>query len=488
MSARYSRTIFTRYAVAFAAIVSAFALAWALRHSWSTVSPFFIFYGAVAISSWFGGTGPGLVVTLAGVIGEALYLLEPHTGFSFADQNEIARIALFSIVGGLISFLNGALLRANIRCEREADAARKSEARVKRLAEANLIGVYFSDLRGTLRWANNEFLRLIGRNGEALEFQQINWLDVTAPEHRERDVEAINQLQANRACAPYEKDHLLDHGRRVPVLCGCAVVSDLDDVVGFVLDLTERKRAEAEARQLQLELNAMAAERMVVEERERRRIATVLHDSVVQLLALAKLKLDSLRRVAPGDGSTIPAPRQRISEIYDIIDNAVTQTRTLTAELSPPVLYELGLAAAIQWLGDRMERDHDVRFELRDDRRPKELSEEARIVLYQAVRELMTNVVKHAHATRCVVAIARDQDDSIGITVRDDGVGFRQPVTRDYRKGGFGLFNIRQRLAHLGGTLEIESPPEGGALVTIQTSLLPREKGLSREYQNSVSR
>ena len=463
-----------RYGLAVLSSAAAFGLALTLQHPWVTLSPFFLFYGAVAISSWFGGTGPGLFATVIGAVAADLYLLDPRGSLGIAHPEDVARLILFTSVGVLIASLNGALHRSQHRCQLEADAARRSEARAKRLAEANLIGVFFSDLDGKIRWANQEFLRLLGKTLDELTAGNVNWRDVTAPEHRPRDENAVRELKECRICTPFEKDHLLRDGQRIPVLCGCAVVSELDDVVGFVLDLTERKKAEAEARRNQEMLQAVGTELMMAEERERRRIATVLHDSVVQMLALAKLKVDAVRRAAQADGT------ERLTEAYENIDQAIAQTRTLTAEISPPVLYELGLAAAIQWLGDRLRAEHGISFQIDGETRRQPLSDEIRTMLFQAVRELMVNVVKHARASKCRVSVARDDDRAITLVVEDNGIGFQPPANQDYAKGGFGLFNIRQRLAHLGGTLVIETRPGGGTRITINAPSGIKVKGDSQ--------
>jgi PAS domain S-box-containing protein len=474
MRSQLSRFII-RYAVAAMSAAAAFFLALTLQHPWVTLTPFFLFYGAVAVSSWFGGIGPGLFATAIGAVAADYYLLAPHGSLRVQHPEDLARLVLFTLVGMLIASLNGALQRSQHRCEVEAMAARKSEARAKRLAEANLIGVFFSDLDGNIRWANQEFLRLLGKTPEELSSGHVNWLDVTAPEHRDRDENAIRELKECRICTPFEKDHLLRDGYRIPVLCGCAIVSEIDDVVGFVLDLTERRKAEAEAKANQERLRAMGAELMMAEEHERRRVASVLHDSVVvQMLALAKLRVDSVRRTSDADA------KARLTEVYETIDQAITQTRTLTAEISPPVLYELGLAAAIQWLGDRMRSEYGISFQLDGEKRRQPLSDEVRTMLFQAVRELMVNVVKHARASKCRVAVSRDDDHEIEILVEDNGTGFQMPASHDYTKGGFGLFNIRQRLAHLGGNMRVESRPGGGSRITITAPPVLAAKGSER--------
>ncbi|HTL30655.1 MAG TPA: sensor histidine kinase [Tepidisphaeraceae bacterium] len=222
---------------------------------------------------------------------------------------------------------------------------------------------------------------------------------------------------------------------------------------------------------------------MIAEERERRRIATLLHDSVVQMLALSKLKINRLRRLAEHD-----QVKDGLSDICQLVESAMAQTRTLTAELSPPVLNELGLVAAVQWLGDRMQRDHGIGFVLdEEESKPLLLNEEAQVVLFQAVRELLTNVVKHAEASHCRVRIAAT-DREVSITVSDDGRGFEKKPATDYSDGGFGLFNIRQRVSHLGGTFSIERTEPSGTRIEITAPAQERPAEVKYEREDSSGR
>jgi len=115
-----------RYAAAVVLSAAAFALALILHDPWATLSPFFLFYAAVALSSWFGGTGPGLVATALGAFAADFYLLSPVHSLAIRQPQDVARLILFALVGVLIAALNGALRRAQHRCELEAEAARKS--------------------------------------------------------------------------------------------------------------------------------------------------------------------------------------------------------------------------------------------------------------------------------------------------------------------------------------------------------------------------
>ena len=232
--------------------------------------------------------------------------------------------------------------------------------------------------------------------------------------------------------------------------------------VSVVRDITERKRADERVLTYQEQLRSLAAELSVSEERERRRIATELHDHISQTLAITKIKLGMAQKItSPSDwvGS--------LNEIGELIDQAIQYTRSLTFELSPPILYELGLEAAVEWLTEQIQEQHGILIDFEDDRQPKPMNEEIRLTLFKATRELLINIVKHAQASKAKVSIWRE-DISIRIRVEDDGVGFSTSEDKQLGKTTeFGLFNIRERIKYLGGEIEVESEPGRGTRVTL---------------------
>jgi signal transduction histidine kinase len=206
-----------------------------------------------------------------------------------------------------------------------------------------------------------------------------------------------------------------------------------------------------------------------VEEKERRRIAKDLHDNIGQILACAKLKLGELNKSCGADCNAT------LSQIFGLLEQSILYTRSLTAELSVPILYEMGLEPAVAWLGREFQKNHSVQFHLMDDGTSKPLNDDARIVLFKSIRELLTNVAKHAHAKNVTVSLARN-DGAMQVTVEDDGVGFD---VVDIQKGPriqscFGLFSIREALKNSGGSIEIVSAPGRATRITLTA---PLEKG-----------
>jgi len=233
--------------------------------------------------------------------------------------------------------------------------------------------------------------------------------------------------------------------------------------VAVIRDITEQRHTEEKLDLTRRKLRALAAELTLLEERERRVIATQLHDQLGAVLAMGKVKLATLLKAAAGTSFAAP-----LEEIHALVGEAVNETRSLTWELSPPVLYQLGLTAAIEWLCEETEKRNGLSVRFTQEGSPVELSDERRFLVFSAARELLLNVVKHAEAKNVTIRL-RWTDTAIESQVKDDGKGFDvagEEALRDARRS-FGLFNIQERIADLDGRLDIDSAPGRGAAVSL---------------------
>ncbi len=262
---------------------------------------------------------------------------------------------------------------------------------------------------------------------------------------------------------------------KIPVIEGSKVVR----IITIIRDITQRRIRERQIELYQSRLKAMALELMMIEERERRRIAVGLHDDVGQKLALIKLKIQSVKE--PVADKKLAAA---LDETLGSIDEAIKDIRSLTFELASPVLYEIGLAAAVQqYLREEVEGKYGLKSILTSDGSLKKFDVQVSIALFRIICELLMNVFKHAGAETVEVDI-RQIDRNVVIQVKDDGAGFDvlsySSLSRD-DKTHFGLFSIRERLEQMGGELEIESVHNVGTTVTVRTPIKKRSRSVSEK-------
>ncbi len=239
------------------------------------------------------------------------------------------------------------------------------------------------------------------------------------------------------------------------------------EIIDVYDDITERRRAEDRLLEYQEQLRSLTSELSLAEERQRRSIATDLHDQIGQTLSVIKMKLYGLMQDVKDDSLA-----GRLDDVLSLLKKTIQDTRSLTFEISPPILYELGLDAAIEWLGENFQKQHNIPCVVESDNLFKPLGEDVRIVLFMAVRELLINVAKHARADS-VRIIIKSNADTLKIMVKDHGIGFDPDAEENkaVNTHAFGLFNIRERLQHLGGHLTLESAPGSGTIVSLVAPL-----------------
>lgn len=236
--------------------------------------------------------------------------------------------------------------------------------------------------------------------------------------------------------------------------------------LGIARDMTESKRIEAELHDKQRHLNAITLELAFSEQRERRRIASDIHDHLGQDLALTKIKIGSLNK-------TVLSEKQKtlLGEITRLTESAINYIRGLTRQLCPPVLESAGLEAALKWLARQLEKDHGLQIAFFDDRRNKPVAREYQLELYNSVGELLINIVKHGGTTSARLLLMREAN-MLKIMVEDDGAGFdADAIMNNPTIEGFGLYTIERRITHMQGSFRIHSTPGAGTQITILVPL-----------------
>jgi signal transduction histidine kinase len=203
-------------------------------------------------------------------------------------------------------------------------------------------------------------------------------------------------------------------------------------------------------------------------ERERRRLARLLHDHLQQLLVAAKMEAGVAHAQARDAES-----QEALERLIDLLSQSLQASRSLTAEMSPTVLYQAGLVPALRWLAERMQRIYGLHVEVDAEPDVEPSCSELRIPLFDAARELLFNVVKHADVNEARVEVGRPDEDHLRLTVSDDGRGFDESSLErsGERDGGFGLMSVRRHVELIGGHFELHSAPGGGTRIMIEVRL-----------------
>lgn len=344
-------------------------------------------------------------------------------------------------------------------------ALTESEARYRVIFEGATIGIVLRGLDGKILAGNPAYERTLGYDQE--ELSRLGWSFLhseDAPRFLEQFRELANGRRdsftiENRA---FHKDGHLVWGR-VKV----SRIKGKDErgwyALSLIEDITAEKQLQAEIATYQERLRALASELTLAEEKERRRLAEDLHDHIGQVLALTQIKLGALKQEL-----NRPQVIASLDEIRGHINQVIHATRSLTLELGFRVLDELGLEAGIEWLGEKYQEQHGLKIDVEWEPLQASLNSMEKTLLFRMVRELLTNVVKHARADHAKVSLKKE-GEALKLTVADNGIGLE--VANLTTLDGFGLFSISERVGNLGGQLNIESTPDHGAQVSITLPL-----------------
>jgi PAS domain S-box-containing protein len=342
---------------------------------------------------------------------------------------------------------------------------REGEERLSIILENLPDAVFAHDLDGRIIQVNKMACTMTGYTRQELTSLTVGDIDEGSITRKDRET-IWRRLKKGDSFLLVNAIHRRKDGSHYPaeIRINSIVLNKQPVMLALAQDVTERKRDEERLGIYQERLKALTAELSMAEEQERRRIAVGVHDNLGQKLAMAKLSLQVLKESVPQQNI-----RNELGRECDKMDEILADVRALTFELSNPVLYELGLKAAVRgWLENEIKGKAGLKYELASSGEEAELNDDIKVVVFQAIRELSTNTVKHSGAGTVKVNID-SSDSQIIVTVEDDGNGFDTGKLGlpSGTGGGFGLFSIRERLEYLGGQLKIESGPRKGTRITI---------------------
>lgn len=378
--------------------------------------------------------------------------------------------------------------------KRAEEALRQSEARFRVMAETLPDILFTCQANGAIDYINQRFNDYTGvQSGHALGFQ---WTSFLHPEdiqrHRNEWQHALVEgltFENEFRIRTHEGEYRWFMGRAHPIFDESAEIARW---IGTCTDIHDQKLAEEALRRSEQQLRVfnetleervqqrtqqvrdLASALTLAEQRERRRVSQILHDHVQQMLYGIQMRNHLLKLDVDPEGQ--PVIHAHIRIMQELVEQAIRSTRSLSVELSPPVLKNEGLAAAFEWLAGNMREIHglEVQTNLVNDYQPA--SEDLRVLIFQITRELLFNVVKHANVDHARLEMVEKGPDLV-VQVIDEGSGFDITEVERNRspEGGFGLYSIQERLALFGGHLQIESKANKGTTATI---VVPRQPSM----------
>ncbi len=427
---------------------------------------------------------------------EAQILERLHRGdridhYETVRQRKDGTVVYISLTVSPLKDSSGRIIGAS-KVARDISQRKQTERQFKELVEALPAAVYTTDAAGRITHYNQAAMDLWGCRPKLGETQWCGSWGLYWPDGRPIPLDQSPMAMSLRQNRPIRGAEVLverPDGTRVPVLPFPTPLRDLGGKlvggVSMLVDITDRKQKEKQLQQLAAEseqrvsertyelrcsqerLRALASELTLTEQRERRRLATDLHDYLAQLVVASRINLSQAISRTRDKAVSIS-----LANIDQMLDQALTYTRSLVAELSPHVLYQFGLSKSLVWLGDQM-KQHSLDVKVQIGPGSFTLADDQAVLLFQSVRELLFNIVKHAHTDKASITVNIDEDNELWICVEDSGIGF--DVATLSRSGDsptkFGLLSIRERMELLGGECEVSSSPGVGTLAIMRLPL-----------------
>lgn len=382
--------------------------------------------------------------------------------------------------------------------KRVQEALHQSQGRFRALFEQAAVGIARVALDGTWLEVNDALCAIVGYGRE--EMLQMGFPDMTYTPDLAADLTLYEKLMSGQIPSyTIEKRYICKDGSLVWVNLTGSLVRDAggepDYFIAVMEDIQGRKETEAaleNAHQIHLEqleklvaertaalqeahdfleqrvaertaqVRRLAAEVTFVEERERQALARDLHDGLLQLLHVVKIKLGLLEKeVLPPRGKIL------VEDLDSIIGDACREARSLTSQLSPPILSTLGLPAALGWLCGEIQESYGLEVSCHGEISDPGISLSQSAILFRAARELLINAAKHSGSRTASLELSKE-DDILVMAVQDAGMGIKVPEDALAGTKGFGLASVRERMHFLGGTMSMHTPPGGGVRIVLR--------------------
>ena len=351
-----------------------------------------------------------------------------------------------------------------VKREETEEALRESKEILQKIFDHIPVMVSFFDADGRLTLVNREWERTVGWTPEEVREQNLDIFAECYPDPEERRKVRDFLATSNGHWADFYAK--VRDGRVIVTTWAVVRLSD-GTSISIGQDITERKRDEERLRKSNENLRALAARLQAVREEESIKIAREIHDELGGGLTGLKMDVSWIERRLPGAGDE--AVRQKLRSMSELIDETIQKVRNISTELRPSVLDDLGLAAAVEWQAREFQRRTEIECVITSLDEEVALSAEKSTAVFRIFQEVLTNVARHARATRVEISMEK-RDGDLVLKVCDDGRGIRESDISDTRS--LGLLGMRERAVVFGGVVEIEGGSGRGTTVTVS---IPRE-------------
>jgi len=465
-----------RYAIAVAATFAALYLRHLLAPLLGENNPYHTIWMAVVFSAWYCGVGPSIVTTVLGLLGVWYWFLPPAHSWVIPDRSQ-----LFGALGFLV--FSGAIIALG-ESNRRAAAQRFRLAAIVDYSDDAIVS---KDLNGIIMTWNRGAERLFGWTEQEAIGRPITML--IPPELHSEESKILEQIKAGKPIERLETVRCTKTGERLAI---SLTISPVKDPTGRILgaskiahDITERKRMEENLKNAHEELEDRVRQRtaelvgmneelvkqadlvrdlsarlLQLQDEERRHIARELHDSVGQLLAAVTMNNSKVTREK---SKLSPAAEKCVEENASLVEQALTEIRTMSHLLHPPLLDEIGLESAIKWYTEGFAERSKIEVGLDLPPDLGRLSSDIEIALFRVMQECLTNIHRHSGSTKAMIRLAQNHT-RLELEVSDAGKGIPSEKLRTLTSSGslgVGLRGMRERVRQLGGTLQIHSNGKG---------------------------
>jgi len=485
-----------RYGVAVLSVALAFAVTEAAQTLMERAI-FLLFMSAVIVSSRYGGMRAGLLATALSVL-SCIFILLPSVRDPDKVGGDVLALVVFIVVAVFVSFSNVARGRAE-------SLLKQAETDYRRIFENAITGIYQTTVAGRYVTANPMLARMFGYGSpEELmaEAEKEETLTRRFYVQEGRRAEFIRLVDEQNAVTGFESEIYQREGGRLWIAEHALAIRDAEDkLIGFqgtTIDITDRKRAEAallkahdelehrvasrtadlaqtnealhrevqERRRVEGNLRALSAHLQQVREAERTRIAREIHDDLGQMLTALMMDLAWLedRVTKPRETATRNQLAEKVEQMSKLVGKTMDTVRTITAELRPGVLDELGLKAAIEWQCADFHKRTGIKCDLLTELEEVALDRQSATAVFRILQESLTNVLRHAKATAVMLELDV-QAGNLVLEIRDNGRGITEVEMTDPRS--LGILGMRERAGMVSGTVDITGADGGGTRVTV---------------------